>query len=84
MCPDARQASLKDKDKGKDTPQRQRKRLRHSSNTKKNTNTNAKTSSSMVLFRNEVEALQVLREFGEFKTHTGMYIVPDHASNSAF
>ena len=43
----------------------------------------AKTSSSMALFRNEIEALQVLREFGEFKNHTGMYIFPGHASNCA-
>ena len=32
----------------------------------------------MGLFRNEVETLQVLRDFGEFKNHTGMYIVPVH------
>ena len=42
-----------------------------------------KTSSSMALFRNEIEALQVLREFGEFKNHTVMYIVPVHAFNCA-
>ena len=80
MCPDVDGLVSKTKTKEK-TLLKDKKRLRHSSKTKKNTNTKAKTSSSMALFRNKVEALQVLREFGEFKNHTVMYIVPVHAFN---
>ena len=83
MCPDADGQVSKTKTKEKTLLKHKEKDYGTPQHTEKYTNTKAKTSSSMALFRNEVEAPQVLRDFGEFKNHTGMYIVPGHASNSA-